>query len=192
MTINIFALKGPKADTCLCFRVCKKADVRMTRFKFKMHLCDFFTNIVYIKVISKCFHCLKKIRKKADLSYSNAQTAHAKNPYVFVEQFHQDTISVCFIHPYTPLLYSKTGAYRGVHYFLSFFSKNMKIVKTIQLKLVIFAAVKNCCILHRHVFVEQFAAYVSDKISKSCKHIMQTRPCNIQQYFTAVKMFIFR
>ena len=29
----------------------------------------------------------------------------------------------------------------------------MKIVKTIQLKIVIFTAVKNRCILHGHVFV---------------------------------------
>ena len=32
--------------------------------------------------------------------------------------FHQDNMSVCFIPPYTPLLYSKTGVYRGLHYFL--------------------------------------------------------------------------
>ena len=29
---------------------------------------------------------------------------------------HQDNMSVCFIPPYTPLLYSKTGVYRGIHY----------------------------------------------------------------------------
>ena len=29
----------------------------------------------------------------------------------------------------------------------------MKIVQTIQLKIVIFAAVKNSCIIHRRVFV---------------------------------------
>ena len=60
--------------------------------------------------------------------------------------------------PYIPLLYSKTGVYRGIHYFLIFalkpillirvptiniMSKNMKIVKDIQLKIVIFTAVKN-------------------------------------------------
>ena len=32
-------------------------------------------------------------------------------------------------------------------------SKNMKIVKDIQLKIVIFTAVKNRCILHGRVFV---------------------------------------
>ena len=30
------------------------------------------------------------------------------------------------------------------------------------------------------------------KSSNRTNHITQTRPCNIQQYFTAVKMFIFR
>ena len=29
---------------------------------------------------------------------------------------HQDNMSVLFIPPYTPLLYSKTGVYRGVHF----------------------------------------------------------------------------
>ena len=26
-------------------------------------------------------------------------------------------MSVCFIPPYSPLLYSKTGVYRGIHYY---------------------------------------------------------------------------
>ena len=34
--------------------------------------------------------------------------------------FHQDNMSVCFIHPYIPLLYSKTGIYREIHYVLIF------------------------------------------------------------------------
>ena len=84
-------------------------------------------------------------------------------------------MSVCFIPPYTPLLYIKTGVYRGVHYFLIFalkhilwvlveavltcthkvyvLSKKMKIVNKFQLKIVIFTAVKNRCILHGRVFV---------------------------------------
>ena len=33
---------------------------------------------------------------------------------------HQDNMSVIFTPPYTPLLYSKTGVYRGIHYFLIF------------------------------------------------------------------------
>ena len=32
-------------------------------------------------------------------------------------------------------------------------SKNVKIVKTLQLKIIGFTALKNHCILHRHVFV---------------------------------------
>ena len=31
---------------------------------------------------------------------------------------HQGNMSVCFIPPYTPLLYSKAGVYRGIHYSL--------------------------------------------------------------------------
>ena len=72
-------------------------------------------------------------------------------------------MSVCFIPLYTPLLHSKTRVYKGLHYFLIFalkrvptiyvLSKNMKIVKKIQLKTVIFTALKNRCILHGLVFV---------------------------------------
>ena len=85
-------------------------------------------------------------------------------------------MSVCFISPYTLFYnYSNTGAYRGLHYFLIFalkhilwvlvltaskrvptiyvLSKNMKLVKHFQLKIVIFTAVKNRCILHGRVFV---------------------------------------
>ena len=88
---------------------------------------------------------------------------------------HQDNISVCFIPPYTPLLYSKTGVYRDIHYFLIFalkhilwvlvteailtcannlcFEQNYKKVKKIQLKIVIFSAMKNRCIINWRVFV---------------------------------------
>ena len=34
-------------------------------------------------------------------------------------------MSVCFIPPYTPLSYSKTGVYRGMHYFLIFALKHI-------------------------------------------------------------------
>ena len=44
------------------------------------------------------------------------------------------------------------------------FSKNMKIVKNIQLKIVIFTVVKNRCILHGHVFV-------MGAIDHSCKSL---------------------
>ena len=38
---------------------------------------------------------------------------------------HQDNMSVCLIPPYTPLLYSKTGVYRVIHYFHSFALKHI-------------------------------------------------------------------
>ena len=79
-------------------------------------------------------------------------------------------MSVCFIPPYTPLLYSKSGVYRGIHYFLIFalkhtseavltcthnicFEQKYENSKTNQLKTVIFTAVKNPCMLHGRVFV---------------------------------------
>ena len=37
---------------------------------------------------------------------------------------HQDNMSVRFIPPCSPLLYSKTGVYRGIHYFLIFAPKH--------------------------------------------------------------------
>ena len=91
--------------------------------------------------------------------------------------------SSCNVDPLPPPLsyrkYSKTGVYRGIHYFLIFalkhrlwvlvrtaslrrfyrvptiyvLSKNLNIIKKIQLKIVIFTAVKNRCILHGDVFV---------------------------------------
>ena len=88
-------------------------------------------------------------------------------------------MSVCFIPPYTPLLYSKTGVHRGIEYFLIFalkhrlwvrvrtaslrrckrvptiyvLSKNIKLIKTFHLIIAIFTAVKNRYILHGRVFV---------------------------------------
>ena len=34
-------------------------------------------------------------------------------------------MSVCFIHPYIPLICSKTGGYRGIHYILIFALKHV-------------------------------------------------------------------
>ena len=99
------------------------------------------------------------------------------------KQKHRDNLSVCFIPQYTPLLYSKTGVYRGIHFFLIFalkhrlwvlvrtaslrrfqclptiyvLRKNMKIIKKILMKIFIFTAVKNRCMLHGRVFVTQHA-----------------------------------
>ena len=85
---------------------------------------------------------------------------------------HQDNMSVRFIPPFTPLLYSKTGVYRGKHYFLIFASKhrlwvlvrtavptidvlnkNKKNIRIFRLKINIFTAVKYCCILHGRVCI---------------------------------------
>ena len=41
-----------------------------------------------------------------------------------VNSIHKDNVSVCFIIPYTPLLYSKTGVYTGIHFFLIFALKH--------------------------------------------------------------------
>ena len=74
-------------------------------------------------------------------------------------------MSVCFIPPYTPLLYSKIVFYMGIHFFLIFalkhrfkvpnlnvpkiyvLSKNKKNVTIFHLKIIIFTAVKYCSIL---------------------------------------------
>ena len=40
-------------------------------------------------------------------------------------QDHQDNMSLCLIPPYTPILYSKTGVYRGLHHFLIFALKHI-------------------------------------------------------------------
>ena len=49
---------------------------------------------------------------------------------------HQDNMSVCFIPPYTLLLYRKTGVYRGIHYFLIFALKHILwvLVRTASLR----------------------------------------------------------
>ena len=42
----------------------------------------------------------------------------------YVASIHQDNMSVCFIPPYTQLLYSKIGVNRGIHYFHFFALKH--------------------------------------------------------------------
>ena len=44
---------------------------------------------------------------------------------VLAQLMYQDNTSVCFIPPCTSLLYSKTGVYRGIHYFLIFALKHI-------------------------------------------------------------------
>ena len=57
-------------------------------------------------------------------------------PVVFEQTSHQDNMSVCFIPPYISLLYSKTGVYRGKHYFLIFALKQLLwvLVRTASLR----------------------------------------------------------
>ena len=78
--------------------------------------------------------------------------------------------------PYTPILYSKTGVYTGIHFFLLLnidrgyslkppqlgpqrvptiyvFSKNMKNITFFHPKISIFTALKYCSILHEHICV---------------------------------------
>ena len=88
-------------------------------------------------------------------------------------------MSVKCIPPYTPLLYSKTGVYRGILFFLIFalkhrlcvhvrtaslrqfkrvptinvLSKNKKNITIFHLKIIFFTAVNDCIILHGRVFV---------------------------------------
>ena len=93
------------------------------------------------------------------------------------QNVHQDNMSMCFIPPYTPLLYSKIGVYRGRHNFLIFalvhrlwvlvslseavlmcshdlcFEQKQEKYHNFHLKIIVFTAVKYCSILHRHVFV---------------------------------------
>ena len=97
----------------------------------------------------------------------------------FFHKVHQDNMSVSFIPPYTPLLYSKIGVYRAIQYFLIFalkhrfwvlirtasmrrfycvptinvLNKNKKNIRIFHLKINIFTAVKYFCILHGRVCV---------------------------------------
>ena len=42
----------------------------------------------------------------------------------FEKKYHQENMSVKCIHPYTPLLYSKTGVYRSIYIFVIFAPKH--------------------------------------------------------------------
>ena len=93
---------------------------------------------------------------------------------------HHENKSVKRRPPYTPLLYSETGVYRGIHFFLIFapkhrllvlvrtaslteagltcthnlcFEQNKKNSTIFHLKIYIFTAVKYCCKLHGRVCV---------------------------------------
>ena len=78
-------------------------------------------------------------------------------------------MSVKYIPPHTPLLYSKTGVCRGIPIFLIFapkhrlwvlvrttLSKNKKNIKKNSTEFFQFLQLKNLCILHGRVFVMNF------------------------------------
>ena len=89
---------------------------------------------------------------------------------------HQDNMSVKCIPPYTPLLFSKTGVFRGITIFSYFFlnidcgysleqpliptiyvlSKNKKNFNFFQLKIFNFYSLGKTCILYGCVFVIVF------------------------------------
>ena len=56
-------------------------------------------------------------------------------------------MSVCFIPPYIPLLYSKNGVYRGLHYFLIFALKHILRVpvRTASLNEAVLTCTHNIC-----------------------------------------------
>ena len=89
---------------------------------------------------------------------------------------HHANTPVQFTPLYTPLLYSKTGVYRGIHYFRIFalkhrlwvlvrtasvlmcthnlcFRAKIRKLSIFYIKNFIFTAMKNHCILHGHVFI---------------------------------------
>ena len=70
--------------------------------------------------------------------------------------------SPCDLYPLTPHLYSKTGVYRGIHYFLIFALKHRlwvlvrtasvkKTIRIFHLKIIVFTNVKYCSILHSFI-----------------------------------------
>ena len=74
-------------------------------------------------------------------------------------------MSVLFIPPCNPLLYSKTGGYRGIHNFLIFAKKNervptINVLSKNKIKIKFFSdEIFNCLRLkkvHRRVIVMQF------------------------------------
>ena len=74
-----------------------------------------------------------------------------------------------------------------------FLAKIRKTITFFHLKIIDFTAVKYFSILHGHVCVMmQVSFHNHRKNVQSTLHITQTRPCNIQQYFTAVKNVNFQ
>ena len=95
-----------------------------------------------------------------------------KHNFIWLEINHHANMFMQCRPPYIPLLFSKTGVYRGIHYVLIFalkhrlwvlvttavlarthnvLSKNKKNIKKNYLKIIVFTAVKYCNKLHRHI-----------------------------------------
>ena len=127
--------------------------------------------------------------------------------------------SPCNEHPLTPHFYIVKLGFTGVFFFLIFapkhrlwvhvrtasiyvLSKIRKNFKTFHLKMNIFTAMKYCCILHGRVCVMClqgcYSLGILDKETRCTillghqTAITITRLCNILQFFTAVKLIIFR
>ena len=56
-------------------------------------------------------------RKRKELE-DRAEGSISQKSLALLATGHQDNTPLCFIPPYTPLLYSKTGVYRVIHFFL--------------------------------------------------------------------------
>ena len=70
-------------------------------------------------------------------------------------QYHHDNKSVICIPPYTPLLYSKTGVYKGMH-FSFFFALKYRLwvlVRTASLRHILSKTMKNITIFHIQIAI---------------------------------------
>ena len=76
-------------------------------------------------------------------------------------------MSVCFILPYTPLLYSKTGVYRGLHYFLILALKHILwvLVRAASLRNRLIEAVLTCT---HNICFEQKYENIQNSSTESC------------------------
>ena len=79
-------------------------------------------------------------------------------PYIL----HQDNMSVCFIPPYTPLLYSKPGVYRDLHYFLIFAQKHILWV------LVRIVSLRRLTCTHNICFWQKYENSKKKKATENC------------------------
>ena len=71
--------------------------------------------------------CYQELGYKVRLGFQSfsADRSYTGKRCLSLDCTHEDNMSMCFIPPYTPLLYSKTGVYMGIHYFLIFALKHI-------------------------------------------------------------------